>query len=83
VEEIRKALAAMTNDAAIRLVMRWLAERKGKSIIMQLRMHNEDQSIMHYIGVRTYTQRVYFLYVQDLPSHSAQLLYVWKPRVVL
>jgi len=67
IEEVQTPLAAMPNETAIHLVMRWMAERKRKSAIIQLQLHNKEKSIMHYIGVRANAQHLCFLYgVTDL-----------------
>jgi len=68
IEEVQRPLAVMSNESAVRLVTRWMSERKGKSAIVQLQLQNKQKSIMHYIGLRAYTQHLYFLHV-------------WKPSI--
>ena len=64
--EAQPPLSRMTNEAAVQMTMRWLAERRGKGRMMQLRLHNKTKTVMHYVGMRAYTKRAWFLCVHDL-----------------
>jgi len=61
------------------MIYKWLSENARRVSKIQLRVHNFNHSIMHYIGLRMYNRQIYVLYVHDLPSNHQQITHVWKP----
>ena len=66
-------------EEVIVMIYKWLSENARRVSKVQLRVHNSNHIIMHYIGLRMYNRQIYVLYVHDLPSNQQQLTHVWKP----
>jgi len=61
------------------MVYKCLATQSGKVKTVQLRIHNDSQSIMHYVGFQSHNKHVYVRYIHDLPSNPQRLTHVWRP----
>jgi len=61
------------------MIYKCLSENARSVSKIQLRVHNSNYSIMHYIGLRMYNRQIYVLYVHDLPSNHQQITRMWKP----
>jgi len=75
---LQKPFGQVDPRDVIRMIYKWLWERKGRMTIVQLRMHDPGHGIMHYVGLRVHRGHVYVLYVHDLPSNQQQVTHVWK-----
>jgi len=67
------------NEEVLRMVYKWLATQTGKVKTVQLRIHNDSQNIMHYVGFQAHAKHVYVRYVHDLLSNPQRLTHVWRP----
>jgi len=67
------------NEEVLRMVYKWLATQSGKVKTVQLRIHNDSQNIMHYVGCQVHATHVYVRYAHDLPSNPQWLTHVWRP----
>jgi len=61
------------------MVYKRLATQSGKVKTVQLRIHNDSQNIMHYVGFQAHTKHVYVRYVHGPPSNPQRLAHVWRP----
>jgi len=46
-EDMRKSVDQLSPGVVITLMFKWLAEREGKAVMLQLRMHDATRSVMH------------------------------------
>ena len=74
-----KPFEEVENEEVLRMVYKWLATHSGKVKTVQLRIHNDSQNIMHYVGFQAHAKHVYVRYVHDLPSNPQQLTHLWRP----
>ena len=73
------AFEEVENEEVLYMVYKWLATPSGKVKTVQLRIHNDSQNIMHYVGFQAHTKHIYVRYVHDLPSNPQRLTHVWRP----
>ena len=76
---VQKSFEQINPEEGTAVIYKWLSNYTGRVVRVQLRVHNINQSIMHYIGLRVYDKRIYILYVHDLPSNQQQITHIWKP----
>ena len=74
-----KPFEEVENEEVLRMVYKWLATHSGKVKTVQLRIHNDSQNIMHYMGFQVHAKHVYIRYVHDLPSNPQRLTHVLRP----
>ena len=73
-----KPFMQLNPETVMLLVHKWLAERRGKVVMLPLRRHNASHNIMHYVGIKAHERHVYVMYVHDLPSNSQQVTHSWE-----
>jgi len=76
---LQKPFEQINPEEVTAIIYKWLSNYTGRVVRVQLRLHNANQSIMHYVGLRVYDTRIYVLYVHDLPSNQQQIKHIWKP----
>jgi len=52
------------NEEVLRMIYKWLVIQSGKVKTVQLRIHNDSQNIMHYVGFKfTLSTSMYDVYM--------------------
>jgi len=74
-----KPFQEVENEEVLRMIYKWLANQSEKVKTVQLRMHNDSQNIIHYVGFQAHNRHVYVRYVHDLPSNPQGLTHVRRP----
>lgn len=75
---MQEPFVQITLEEVTSLICKWMSERKGKVVMLQLRMHTTSCDIMHYVGIRAYEKHVYIMYVHDLLSNPQQITHQWE-----
>jgi len=76
----QKPFEEVENEEVLKMIYKWLAIQSEKVKTVQLRIHNDSQNIMHYVGFQAHNKHVYERYVHDLPSNPQRLTHVWRPH---
>ena len=77
--KLRRPFEQLDPEELVVMIYKWLSQNTGSVTKTQLRVHNANHSIMHYIGLRMYNRQIYVLYIHDLPSNCQQITHMWKP----
>jgi len=79
--KLQKPFEQLNPEEVIVMIYKWLSENTRSVTKIQLRVHNANHSVMHYIGLRMYNRQICFVrwYVHDLPSKHQQITHMWKP----
>ena len=77
--KLQKPFEQLDPEEVIVMIYKWLSENTRSVSKIQLRVHNFNHGIMHYIGLGMYNRQIYVLYVHDLPSNHQQITHMWKP----
>ena len=78
-KKLHNPFEEVENEEVLRMIYKWFANQSGKVKTVQLRIHNESEKIMHYVGFQVHVRHVYVRYVHDLPSNPQRLTHVWRP----
>ena len=61
--QLQKPFDQLSPNEVTPTLLKWLCEREGRRVTVQLRIHNPSCAIMHYVGIKAHRQHIYTLYV--------------------